>query len=91
MNTDKRHRFELGAPPDMTSCAVWLYYRFNLSHRDVGDLLAKCGIRVRKVYRNSARSARAQSRPARQVKGRRMFGPYNECSKYKWDKRYPNY
>ena len=29
-NTYKRHRF----PPDIISCAVWLYYRFNLSHRD---------------------------------------------------------
>ncbi len=37
MNTYKRHRFELGAPPDIISCAVWLYYRFNLSHRDVED------------------------------------------------------
>ena len=30
MNTYKRHRF----PPDIISYAVWLYYRFNLSHRD---------------------------------------------------------
>ncbi len=48
MNTDKRHRFELGALPDTISCAVWLYYRFNLSHRNVGDLLAKRGITVRR-------------------------------------------
>jgi transposase-like protein len=31
MNTDKRHRF----PPDIISYAVWLYYRFNLSHREL--------------------------------------------------------
>jgi putative transposase len=37
MNTYKRHRF----PPDIISYAVWLYYRFNLSHRDVEDLLAE--------------------------------------------------
>ncbi len=40
MNTCKRHRF----PPDIISYAVWLYYRFNLSHRDVEDLLAERGI-----------------------------------------------
>ncbi|MEH6611688.1 MAG: IS6 family transposase, partial [Halioglobus sp.] len=28
------------------SYAVWLYYRFNLSHRDVEDLLAERGITV---------------------------------------------
>jgi putative transposase len=33
MNTYKRHRF----PPDIIAYAVWLYYRFNLSHRGFGD------------------------------------------------------
>ena len=42
MNTYKRHRFS----PDIISYAVWLYYRFNLSHRDIEDLLAKRGITV---------------------------------------------
>ena len=42
MNTYKRHRF----PPDIISYAVWLYYRFNLSHRDIEDLLAQRGISV---------------------------------------------
>ena len=42
MNTYKRHRF----PPDIISYAVWLYYRFNLSHRDVEDLLAERGVTV---------------------------------------------
>ena len=42
MSTYKRHRF----PPDIISYAVWLYYRFNLSHRDVEDLLAERGITV---------------------------------------------
>jgi len=37
MNTYKHHRF----PPDIISYAVWLYYRFNLSHRDIEDLLAE--------------------------------------------------
>jgi putative transposase len=42
MNTYKRHRF----PPDIISHAVWLYYRFNLSYRDIEDLLAERGITV---------------------------------------------
>ena len=36
----KRHRF----PPEIISYAVWLYYRFNLSHRVIDDLLAERGI-----------------------------------------------
>jgi putative transposase len=35
----KRHRF----PPEIIQHAVWLYYRFNLSHRDIEDLLARRG------------------------------------------------
>jgi putative transposase len=42
MNTYKRHRF----PAEIISYAVWLYYRFNLSHRDIEDLLAQRGITV---------------------------------------------
>ena len=42
MNTYKRHRF----PPEIIYYAVWLYYRFNLSHRDIEDLLAQRGITV---------------------------------------------
>ena len=42
MNTYKRYRF----PPEIISYAVWLYYRFNLSHRDIEDLLAQRGITV---------------------------------------------
>lgn len=33
----KRHRF----PPEIIQYAVWLYFRFNLSHRDIEDLLAQ--------------------------------------------------
>ena len=43
MSTYKSHRF----PPDIISYAVWLYHRFNLSNRDVEDLLAERGINVR--------------------------------------------
>ena len=42
MNIYKRHRF----PSEIISYAVWLYYRFNLSHRDIEDLLAQRGIIV---------------------------------------------
>ena len=39
---DKRHRF----PPEIIQHAVWLYHRFNLSTRDIEDLLAERGIAV---------------------------------------------
>ena len=38
----KRHRF----PPEIIKYAVWLYYRFNLSYRDIEDILAERGIIV---------------------------------------------
>ena len=38
----KRHRF----PPEIIQYAVWLYHRFNLSARDIEDLLAERGIVV---------------------------------------------
>ena len=38
----KRYRF----PSEIIQYAVWLYYRFNLSHRDIEDLLAERGICV---------------------------------------------
>ena len=49
MNTDilpnqafKRHRY----PKEVISHAVWAYYRFSMSLRDVEDLLAERGIQV---------------------------------------------
>ena len=41
-NIYKRHRF----PPSIIQYAVWLYCRFNLSTRDVEDLLAERNINV---------------------------------------------
>jgi putative transposase len=38
----KRHRF----PREIIQYAVWLYYRFNLSYRDIEDLLSERGIEV---------------------------------------------
>ncbi|MBT4617789.1 MAG: IS6 family transposase, partial [Gammaproteobacteria bacterium] len=37
--TYKRYRF----PAEIIQYAVWLYFRFNLSHRDIDDLLAQRG------------------------------------------------
>jgi putative transposase len=42
MDIYKRHRF----PPEIIQHAVWLYHRFNLSHRDIEDLLAERGVTV---------------------------------------------
>jgi putative transposase len=42
MKTHKGHRF----PPDIISYAVWLYYRFNRSHRDIDDVLAEHSVSV---------------------------------------------
>ena len=42
MSKNKRYRF----PPEIISYAVWLYHRFNLSHRDIEDILAERGITV---------------------------------------------
>ncbi len=41
-NLYKRYRFS----PDAIQYAVWLYHRFNLSHRDIEDLLVERGITV---------------------------------------------
>ena len=41
-NPYKRHRF----PPEIIQHTVWLYHRFNLSQRDIEDLLAERGIAV---------------------------------------------
>ena len=40
--SDKRHRF----PPGVIGHAVWLYFRFALSYRDVEELLAERGVIV---------------------------------------------
>jgi putative transposase len=41
-NIYKRYRF----PSEIIQYAVWHYYRFNLSYRDIEDLLAERGINV---------------------------------------------
>ena len=63
----KRHRF----PPHVIRLAVWLYFRFTLSFRDVEEMLAQRGIEAsyetvrcwtRKFGRAFARNLR-RSRP----------------------------
>jgi putative transposase len=55
-----RHRF----PPVIIQQAVWLYFRFSLSYRDVEDLLAERGIDVscETVRRWAAQFGRLYSR-----------------------------
>ena len=38
----KRHRF----PPDVIRHAIWLYFRFTLSFRDVEEMLAERGVNL---------------------------------------------
>ncbi len=64
----KHHRF----PGEIISHAVWLYFRFNLSYRDVEELLAERGVLVTyesvrqwclksgQTYANSLRRRRAR-------------------------------
>jgi transposase-like protein len=53
----KRHRF----PPEIIQYAVWLYHRFNLSHRDIEDLLAKRGMRKFKSMQQAQRCLNAHA------------------------------
>ena len=53
----KRHRF----PPEIIQHTVWLYHRFNLSHRDIEDLLAKRGMRKFKSIRQAQRFLNAHA------------------------------
>ena len=42
MNIYKRYR----SPAEIIQYTVWLYYRFNLSYRDIEDLVAERSITV---------------------------------------------
>ncbi len=46
MTTNKSSYRGYRFPPEIISHAVWLYYRFCLSFRDVEDLLAERGVIV---------------------------------------------
>ena len=59
-------------PPDIISHAVWLYYRFGLSFRDVEDLLAERGVTVtyEAIRQWCSRFELAYARRLRQRRGR---------------------
>jgi transposase-like protein len=79
MSTYKRHRF----PPDIISYAVWLYYRFNLSHRNIEDLLAERGITVH-VTDQYANNRAEQSHESTRVRerGMRRFKSVAQAQKF---------
>jgi putative transposase len=66
----RRHRF----PPEIIQHAVWLDYRFNLSHRDIEDILAWRGLLVThesiRLWRNKFGPRYAQRLP----RGHRSYG-----------------
>lgn len=64
----KRHRF----PPDVIRHAVWLYFRFRLSIRDVEDPLAQRGI---EASRKAARCWVNKFGPLIAANPRRRRGP----------------
>ena len=40
-----------GRPPDIISYTVWFYFRFNLSHRDIDEVLVKINGKQRYLWR----------------------------------------
>ena len=81
-------------PPDIIAHAVWLYFRFNLSFRDVEDLLAQRGVTV--TYETIRRWCRTfghtYARRLRQRRGRlgdtwyldEVFVTLNGRQQYLW-------
>jgi len=63
-----RYRF----PPVIIQQAVWLYFRFPLSYRDVEDMLAERGIDVsyETVRRWALKFGQAYARKLRKTRGR---------------------
>ena len=86
----RRHRF----PPEIIQHAVWLYFRFPLSFRDVEDLLAERGIDVsyETVRRWALKFGQAYARKLRQTRPRpegrwhldEMFMSINGKRMYLW-------
>ena len=63
-------------PPDIIRHAVWLYFRFGLSFRDVEDLLAERGVTVTyEAIRQWCRTfGLAYARRLRRRRGRMLAG-----------------
>ena len=81
-------------PPDIIAHAVWLYFRFSLSFRDVEDLLAQRSITVTyETIRRWCRTfGRAYAKQLRQHRGRlgdtwyldELFVTLNGRQQYLW-------
>ncbi len=81
-------------PPDIIAHAVWLYFRFNLSFRDIEDLLAQRGVTVTyETIRRWCRTfGRVYARRLRQRRGRlgdtwyldEVFVTLNGRQQYLW-------
>jgi len=86
----KRHRF----PPEVIAHAVWLYFRFALSYRDVEELLAERGIVLtyetvrqwcRKFGQSYANALRRRNpRPGDKWHLDEVFIRINGCQHYLW-------
>ena len=87
--TYKRHRF----PSEVISHAVWLYFRFALSYRDVEELLAERGVfltyetvrqwcRIGQAYANRLR--RRRPRPGDKWHLDEVFVSINGVQHYRW-------
>jgi len=62
----RRHRF----PAEIIAYAVWLYYRFPLSFRDIEDLLAERGMRFRSRPSRNGLQSLALNSPTNSVTAR---------------------
>jgi len=67
MRDDVAHYPRYRFLPAIIRHAVWLYYRFTLSFRDVEDLLAQRGITI--SYESIRHGARPSARPTRDGSG----------------------
>ena len=87
--TYKRHRF----PPAIIGHAVWLYFRFALSYRDVEELLAERGVLVtyetirqwcQKFGQSYANELRRRPRPGDKWHLDEVFVGINGTQQYLW-------
>ncbi len=88
--SDKRHRF----PPAIIGHAMWLYFRFALSYRDVAELLAERGVlltyetvrqwcrKFGQMYANGLR--RRRPRPGDKWHLDEVFLPINGRQQFLW-------
>jgi len=78
----KRHRF----PPAIIQHAVWLYHRFNLSHRDIEDILARREV-IPEAMHDTARYANNRAELSHQTtrvreRGMRRFKSMQQAQRF---------